>query len=76
MNNPKKINYMKIVNKNNRHKILSNSQKKINLKLPPIFTFYSNNAALINNYANKDCENNFQNDNKLINNNRYKKDNY
>ena len=76
MNNPKKIDYMKIVNKNNRHKILSNSQKKINLKLPPIFNFYSNNAALINNYANKDCKNNFQNDNKLINNNRYKKDNY
>ena len=76
MNNPKKIDYMKIVYKNNKHKFLSNSQKKINLELPPIFNFYGNNAALINNNTNKNCKNNFQNDSKLMNNNRYKIDNY
>ena len=75
MNHPKKLDNKKIINKNNRNKYLSHSQKKINLELPPIFNCYGNNVALINNNTNKNCKNILQNY-KLINNNRYKIDNY
>lgn len=73
---PKKIDSMKIIYKNNRHNYLSQSHKRINLQLPPIFNFYSNNVALNNNNTNKDCKNILQYNNKIINNVRYKIDNY
>ena len=76
MNHPKKIDNMKIIYKYKRHKYLNNTQKKINLELPPISNFNSNNVVLINNNRNKDCKNILQYNNKLINNNRYKIDNY
>ena len=77
MNHPKKIDNMKIIYKYKRYNYLSNTQKKINSKLPPISNFnINNNIALINNNKNKDCKNILQYNNKLINNNRYKIDNY
>ena len=72
INHPKKIDNLKVINKNKKHKYLSNSLKKINLELPPILNFNSNNIALINNSTNKDCKNILQYDDKLINVNRYK----